>query len=53
MGILLSALCPSAQGSRELGERLPRKLKEILLQGAWPMVEGLLQKGVEVGGAWK
>ncbi|XP_063080653.1 transient receptor potential cation channel subfamily M member 2 isoform X2 [Cavia porcellus] len=44
----LSELWALPGGSRELGERLPRKLKEILLQGAWPMVEGLLQKGVEV-----
>nr|XP_027784898.1 transient receptor potential cation channel subfamily M member 2 isoform X6 [Marmota flaviventris] len=35
-------------GSREPGEKLPQKLKQILRQESWPAVEDLLQQGVEV-----
>ncbi|XP_046294897.1 transient receptor potential cation channel subfamily M member 2 isoform X1 [Marmota monax] len=35
-------------GSREPGEKLPQKLKQILRQESWPAVEDLLRQGVEV-----
>ncbi|KAM4862758.1 transient receptor potential cation channel subfamily M member 2 isoform X2 [Urocitellus parryii] len=35
-------------GSREPGEKLPQKLKQILRRESWPAVEDLLQQGVEV-----
>ncbi|XP_021112017.1 transient receptor potential cation channel subfamily M member 2 isoform X1 [Heterocephalus glaber] len=44
----LSGLWALPGGSREPGETLPRKLKQILLREAWPEVEGLLQRGSEV-----
>lgn len=39
----------SAQGSREPGETLPRKLKQVLRREFWPSFESLLTQGVEVG----
>lgn len=38
-----------AQGFREPGETLPRRLKQVLRREAWPAFESLLQQGVEVG----
>ncbi|XP_008565916.1 PREDICTED: transient receptor potential cation channel subfamily M member 2 [Galeopterus variegatus] len=35
-------------GSREPGETLPRKLKQILRQESWPSFENLLKRGMEV-----
>uniref|UniRef100_U3KNC9 Uncharacterized protein n=1 Tax=Oryctolagus cuniculus TaxID=9986 RepID=U3KNC9_RABIT len=42
----------SAQGSREPGETLPRKLKQVLGQACWLPFENLLRQGTEVGAAW-
>lgn len=39
----------SAQGSREPGETLPRKLKQVLQREFWPAFESLLARGKEVG----
>lgn len=39
----------SAQGSREPGEMLPRKLKRVLRQEFWVAFETLLMQGTEVG----
>lgn len=44
-----SAPPPSAQGSREPGETLPRKLKQVLQREFWPAFESLLARGKEVG----
>ncbi|XP_023571875.1 transient receptor potential cation channel subfamily M member 2 isoform X3 [Octodon degus] len=44
----LSELWALPGGSQEPGEMLPRKLKQVLLQEAWPEMEGLLQRGLEV-----
>lgn len=46
----LTGLCPfSAQGSREPGDMLPRKLKQVLRQEFWAAFENLLMQGTEVG----
>lgn len=39
----------SAQGSREPGETLPRKLKQVLRHEFWASFENLLRQGAEVG----
>ncbi|MBZ3871426.1 Transient receptor potential cation channel subfamily M member 2 [Sciurus carolinensis] len=44
----LSELWALPGGSREPGEMLPQKLKQILRQESWPAVENLLKQGVEV-----
>ena len=46
--MLTAPSSPSAQGSREPGETLPRKLKQVLRREFWPSFESLLTHGMEV-----
>lgn len=51
MALRTSLASLSAQGSREPGETLPRKLKQVLQREFWPSFQNLLLQGTEVGGS--